>query len=89
MKIVHLGIAIDAVTTQNEPRHQSSGYPTLFMEPETQQELIRDYLGPKLREAGLNTEIIIWDHNWDETWFPERVLNDANVLQYIGGTQYI
>lgn len=80
------GIEIDAFTTQNEPEHASGGYPTMAMSSEQQKQLIRDYLGPKLVEAGLNTEIVIWDHNWDGAAFPLDILSDSSAKQFVGGT---
>ena len=80
------GIVIDAITTQNEPEHAAIGYPTMSMPSETQRDLIRDHLGPKFQEAGINTDIIIWDHNWDQPSYPLNILQDAAAAQYVAGT---
>jgi glucosylceramidase len=63
-----LGINIDALTVQNEPEHQTPGYPTMNMPWDVQRDLIK-ILGRRFAEEGITTEIIIWDHNWDATWY--------------------
>lgn len=59
------GIRIDAITPQNEPLHSTAGYPCMLMQPAEQKAFIHDYLGPALRSAGIDTKIVIYDHNWD------------------------
>jgi len=48
--------------------------------------LIRYHLGPRFQQEGISTQIIIWDHNWDATWYPLNILNDPEAKQYIAGT---
>jgi glucan endo-1,6-beta-glucosidase len=57
------GAHIDAITIQNEPLNNNSGMPSMVIEPAESGELIRDYVGPALRRAGLETEIWAYDHN--------------------------
>jgi O-glycosyl hydrolase len=57
------GVHIDAITIQNEPLNNNSGMPSMVIEPAESGELIRDYVGPALRRAGLETEIWAYDHN--------------------------
>jgi len=51
-----------------------------------QRDIIRYHMGPKFRAEGINTEIIIWDHNWDDTNYALNILNDPEAKQYIAGT---
>lgn len=80
------GIKIDAITIQNEPMHETSGYPTMKMVWQEQNEIIRDFLGPKFRENAISTKIIIWDHNFDMSYYPMNILNDPLTRQYVDGT---
>ena len=80
------GITIDAITIQNEPMHETGGYPTMKMGWEEQNIIIRDYLGPKFIEHNLKTKIIIWDHNFDIAYYPINILNDPLTRQYVAGT---
>src|SRR5690606_25977216 len=57
------GVTIDAITPQNEPRHTTDSYPTMAMSPENQAEFVSEHLGPAFEQAGLDTKILIWDHN--------------------------
>lgn len=80
------GITIDALTIQNEPMYETSGYPTMKMLWDEQNILIRDYLGPKFFTNGIHTKIIIWDHNFDMSFYPVNILNDPITRQYVAGT---
>lgn len=80
------GIHIDAITLQNEPMHETSGYPTMKMTWEEQNIIIRDYLGPRFREEKLTTKIIIWDHNFDMYYYPINILNDPVTRTFVDGT---
>ncbi|MEK3885510.1 S-layer homology domain-containing protein [Paenibacillus sp. PL2-23] len=81
------GIPIDAVTLQNEPHYEPSNYSGMRMEPEDQAALAK-HLGLAFEEAGIDTKIIVWDHNWDEPEYPIEVLNDAEAKSYIDGTAF-
>lgn len=80
------GITIDAITLQNEPMHEINTYPTMKMEWMEQNEIIRDYLGPKFAANGVKTKIIIWDHNFDMSYYPLNILNDTQTRKYVAGT---
>jgi glucosylceramidase len=81
------GIAIDALTVQNEPEHSTTGYPTMLMPWNIERDLI-NLLGPRFQQEGITTQIIIWDHNWDATWYPINILNDATARQYVAGSAW-
>ncbi|WLR54809.1 hypothetical protein LC048_20800 [Mesobacillus subterraneus] len=82
------GIPIHAVTLQNEPHFEPEGYPGMRMEPEEQIEIIKNYMGPAFVRNGIQTKILIWDHNWDEPDYPITVLNDEAANNFISGTAF-
>ena len=82
------GITIDAVTPQNEPLHETGGYPTMGMTATEQAEFIKSSLGPKFQQAGLATKIIAYDHNFDQASYPMNVLGDPEAAQYIDGSAF-
>ena len=82
------GIPIKAITPQNEPQHRSDSYPTMFMTAKDQLTFIRDHLGPALDAAGLDTQVMILDHNWNLTKYALDILADPDVRQYIAGTAF-
>lgn len=58
------GIPIGALTVQNEPQLRTpSGYPGMDL-PVAQEARLIEALGPALRSAGLDTDILGYDHNW-------------------------
>jgi glucosylceramidase len=60
------GVPVDAVTVQNEPQNRHPrGYPGTDL-PVAQEAKLVDALAPALREAGLHTQILGYDHNWSE-----------------------
>ncbi|MFK8160821.1 MAG: glycoside hydrolase family 30 beta sandwich domain-containing protein [Lewinella sp.] len=81
------GIPIYAISVQNEPL-LASGYPTMEMAAGQQNEFIRDHLGPALDAAGLDTKIIIYDHNWDDIQYPLDILRDEATKDFIAGTAF-
>lgn len=82
------GVPVAYVTVQNEPRHETDGYPSMRMEPRDQARFVRDYLGPAFEKAKLNTRILAWDHNWDAPEYPLEVLSDAGARRYIAGVAW-
>ena len=81
------GIAIDAITPQNEPQHGGNN-PSMVMSAAQQGDFIKNHLGPAFQAASLTTKIIIWDHNCDNPTYPITILNDAGAKQYINGSAF-
>ncbi|MCZ4224571.1 glycoside hydrolase family 30 protein [Pedobacter rhodius] len=81
------GIAIDAITPQNEPLHPGNN-PSMFMEALDQAKFVKNALGPAFKAAGLSTKIIIYDHNADKPEYPITILNDADAKKYINGSAF-
>jgi glucosylceramidase len=81
------GIAIDAITIQNEPQHGGNN-PSMLMNAAQQTDFIKNHLGPAFQAASITTKIIIWDHNCDNPNYPITVLNDAAAKQYIDGSAF-
>jgi glucosylceramidase len=81
------GIHVSAVTPQNEP-HNPRNEPSMEMSAPEQAAFIGKHLGPELRKAGLDTEILCWDHNCDEPGFPLTVLADAEARAYTAGVAW-
>ncbi|MEV4641492.1 ricin-type beta-trefoil lectin domain protein [Actinoplanes sp. NPDC049548] len=70
------GVPIGYLSVQNEPQFSPPGYPGMLMSAQQQSDIINN-LGPKLRTAGLSTKILGWDHNWDNTSYPQTVNTNA------------
>lgn len=81
------GITISAITIQNEPQY-AAGYPSMLMSAEEQADFIKNYLGPVFKEENIQTDIIIFDHNWSTPNYPKTVLSDVQANKYITGSAF-
>lgn len=81
------GIAIDAITVQNEPLHPGNN-PSLLMPAEAQKVFVRDHLGAAFSKNNIHTKIIIYDHNADRPDYPISILNDPQAAKYIDGSAF-
>jgi glucosylceramidase len=81
------GIRIDAITIQNEPLHPGNN-PSLLMVAPDQAAFIRKNLGPAFKKAGIDTKIILYDHNADRPDYPISILDDPEANKYIDGSGF-
>jgi glucosylceramidase len=58
------------------------------MTPRTRAEVVGKHLGPLLAARGMKTQLLEWDHNWDEPWSPLSMLSDATARQYVSGVAW-
>jgi glucosylceramidase len=81
------GIRIDAITVQNEPLHPGNN-PSLLMVAPDQATFIKKHLGPAFKKAGIDTKIILYDHNADRPDYPISILDDPEANKYIDGSGF-
>jgi glucosylceramidase len=81
------GITVDAITPQNEPLHPGNN-PSLEMFADQQLDFIKNHLGPAFKAAGINTKIIIYDHNADRPDYPISILKDEVAKTFIDGSAF-
>ncbi len=81
------GIVVHAITPQNEPLHGGNN-PSMEMTATEQADFIKNHLGPAFQSAGIDTKIIIYDHNADRPDYPLTILDDAGARQYIDGSAF-
>ena len=82
------GVPISLITPQNEPEYSPSNYPGSTLSASQEASFIGSNLGPDLQKAGLSTKIIAYDHNWNDTTFPETVLGDPSAGPYTAGVAW-
>jgi glucosylceramidase len=80
------GVPVKYLSVQNEPLNETKDYPGTLMLASQAKRLIGKDLGPALRRAGLSTEILAYDHNWDHPEYPFEVLSDPQAAPYVAGT---
>lgn len=83
----HEGITIDAITVQNEPLN-SNNTPSMPMLPNEQKDFIKNNLGPAFQAAGIQTKIILFDHNLDRIDYPLTTLRDPEAAKYVDGSGF-
>lgn len=81
------GITVNAITIQNEPLHGGNN-PSMVMTAEEQANFVKQSLGPAFKNAGINTKIIVYDHNCDRPDYPIAVLSDKDANPYIDGAAF-
>jgi len=80
------GVAIDAVTVQNEVDADQDGrMPACLWGQEYEIEFVKDHLGPALRKAGLPTKIWVLDHNYALWGRAVDELSDPDLREYVDG----
>ena len=81
------GIPVYAITPQNEPLNPDNN-PSLLMLAEQQANFIKNHLGPAFRDAGIETKIIVYDHNCDRPDYPLTILHDPGAKQFVDGSAF-
>ena len=81
------GIAIHAITPQNEPLNDANE-PSMLMDAIEQATFIKHHLGPAFRSAGLATKIFCWDHNCDRPDYPMTIYADNQAGNFVAGSAW-
>jgi glucosylceramidase len=81
------GITIDAITLQNEPENPKNN-PSMVMTAEDQIKFVGSFLGPAFTAFGINTKIVIFDHNCDHPEYPIAILDNQRAKRYVNGTAF-
>eukprot|EP00854_Cymbomonas_tetramitiformis_P004675 gene4675-5723_t len=90
IKMFHdLGIPIAAISMQNEPLNEPNDYSVMRMEP-YEAARFAGFLKPRITDLGLDTKVVIYDHNWD---VPSYVTDTYNLsttdqLEHIDGSAW-
>lgn len=82
------GINIWGITPVNEPHGNNGQWESMHFTPESQNEFIKKYLGPKLKNSEFkNIKLLIYDQNRDglEHW-TEVILGDEETAKYVYGS---
>ncbi|MGB7548804.1 MAG: glycoside hydrolase family 30 beta sandwich domain-containing protein [Terracidiphilus sp.] len=80
------GVAVDAVTVQNEVDAEQEGrMPACLWAQEQEIEFVKSHLGPALRKAGSPTKIWVLDHNYSLWGRAIDELSDPAAYEYIDG----
>ncbi len=87
------GIDIYAVTLQNEPLNKGNSM-SMYMTWQEQRDFIKTAVGPAFKKAGLDTKILVYDHNYnydnisDQQGYPMNILSDSEAADYVAGSAW-
>jgi glucosylceramidase len=84
----HEGVPVSMLTIQNEPDFEPDSYPGMRVNPPQRAEIIGRYVGPTFKADGLKTQILDYDHNWDNPEQPWVVLSDPVARKYVSGVAW-
>jgi glucosylceramidase len=83
------GIPISAITSQNEPDADQDGrMPATLWGQEYEAGFIKEFLGPALRDASLDTKIWLLDHNYNLWGRAVDLLSDPDVFKLVDGVAW-
>ncbi|MEU3979202.1 RICIN domain-containing protein [Streptomyces sp. NPDC026672] len=80
------GITLTDLTVQNEPEFATS-YPSMSMTSAQQADFLK-VLDPKLTAAGLPTNVLAFDHNWDHPNYPLDVFSRTSGINRVIGAAF-
>ncbi|WP_434598979.1 RICIN domain-containing protein [Streptomyces sp. A5-4] len=80
------GITLTDLTVQNEPEF-AAGYPSMTMTSGQQADFFK-VLDRTLTAAGLPTNLLAYDHNWDHPNYPIEVFNNTQGLNRVIGAAF-
>ena len=82
------GVPVSMITIQNEPDFEPGDYPGMRVNSPDRAVIIGRYVGPTFRARGLKTQILDYDHNWDNPEMPLTVLADPAARQFVSGVAW-
>jgi glucosylceramidase len=82
------GVPVSMLTIQNEPDFEPDSYPGMRVNSPDRARIIGGFVGPTLRARGLKTQILDYDHNWDNPEMPWTVLSDPVARRYVSGVAW-
>jgi glucosylceramidase len=84
----HEGVPVSMLTIQNEPDFEPGDYPGMRVNPPERAIIIGRHVGPVFRARGIKTQILDYDHNWDNPEMPLAVLADPIARGHIAGVAW-
>jgi glucosylceramidase len=81
-------VPVSMITIQNEPDFEPGDYPGMRVNSPERAIIIGRHVGPTFRARGLKTQILDYDHNWDNPEMPLAVLADPVARSYVAGVAW-
>jgi len=87
------GFDIYAVTIQNEPLNPGNSM-SLYMTWEEQRDFLKTALGPAFEKAGIDTKVLLFDHNYNydgipsQQDYPLHIFRDPDASKFAAGSAW-
>ena len=82
------GVRVSMLSIQNEPDFEPDSYPGMRVNSPDRAIIIGRFVGPTFRARNLRTQILDYDHNWDNPEMPWVVLSDPRARKYVSGVAW-
>ncbi len=82
------GLHMDYISMQNEPLYAPADYSGLMMSSSDQVDFLVNHIGPAFQQAGIDAKFVVWDHNWDNTTYPQDILKNAAASKLTAGVAW-
>lgn len=83
-----LGISIQYMTVQNEPKAVQTWESCLYS-PQEEADLVRNYLYPTFQNAHKQVQFLIWDHNKERVFYRSKsILDDSETRKIVSGIAF-
>lgn len=82
------GLRMDYISMQNEPLYAPGDYSGMNMPSSDQLKFLVNNLAPAFKNAGIDSKIMVWDHNWDNTTYPQDILKNAAANKLTAGVAW-
>ncbi|CAN5334617.1 glucosylceramidase [soil metagenome] len=82
------GVLTDYLSIQNEPDFEPENYPGMRWPAVDRARFLGENLGPEFKRRGVRTQLLDWDHNWDQPEQPLTVLADPNASPFVAGVAW-
>lgn len=81
------GVPIWAITPVNEPNGNGGFWESMHFSAESQNDFIKNHLGPQLRSSHPDTKLLCYDQNRDELMhWADTILGDPETAPFVYGT---
>lgn len=82
------GVPTHYLSIQNEPDFEPDSYPGMRWSAADRADFVGDHLGPLFERAGIETDILDWDHNWDQPQQALTTFADPEASRYLTGVAW-
>lgn len=81
-------VTVHLLSVQNEPDHEPKDYPGMRFPAAQRATFFARQIGPLFAARDVTTQLLDWDHNWDNPGSPSTVLGEHAASRYVHGVAW-